>query len=42
MLDALIEQVGDMSADERAAFADRLEEQMRRPPPSRNPRPREE
>ncbi len=38
VLDALTQQISDMSLEERAAFADRLEEQMRRQPPSRQGR----
>lgn len=35
VLDALTQQVSEMSAAERGEFADRLEEQLRRQPPSR-------
>jgi len=38
VLDALTQQISDMTLDERAAFADRLEEQMQRPAPQRQPR----
>ena len=37
-LDAVTQSVSDMSAPERAAFADRLEEQLRRGPPPRQTR----
>ncbi|MDA9208365.1 hypothetical protein N9O61_05710 [Octadecabacter sp.] len=38
VMDALTQQISDMTLDERAAFADRLEEQMRRQPPPRQGR----
>ena len=38
VMDALTQQISDMTLDERVAFADRLEEQMRRQPPSRQGR----
>lgn len=38
VLEALTQQISDMTPTERADFADRLEDQMRRSPPSRLPR----
>lgn len=38
VLDALTAQIAQMTLEERKAFADRLEEQMRRQPPERAPR----
>lgn len=38
VLDALTQQITDMNIQERTAFADRLEEQMRRQPPQREQR----
>ncbi|KAG1713620.1 hypothetical protein GQR58_002087 [Nymphon striatum] len=37
-VNAVADQIADMSAQERAAFADRLEEQLRRGPPNRGDR----
>ena len=34
VLDAVADQINDMSLEERAAFADRVEEQLRRAPPA--------
>lgn len=38
VLDAVAAQINDMSFEERAAFADRVEEQLRRAPPARERR----
>lgn len=38
VLETLTQQISGMTQEERAAFADRLEEQMRRQPTSREPR----